>query len=233
MKVLPLFLIFIFGTLILAIIFLRPLSPTAESNEITITIPEGYTVQQIGELFDEVGTFSKDDFVAAAIGEEGFLFPDTYRFFKNTTPTKAIEKMKKNFENKTKDLFLNRDTIIMASIIEKEVSDSKDRRIVSGILWKRIERGIGLQVDAALTYILGKRSDELTGEDLSFNSPYNTYKYRGFPAGPIANPGLDAILAALNPETSPYLFYLSDENGITRYARNFDEHKENKLQYLR
>ena len=120
----------------------------------------------------------------------------------------------------------------MESFIDNEVHNPEDRKIVSGILWKRIDKGIGLQVDASLTYILGKASAELTQDDLKMDSPYNTYKYKGLPKGPISNPGKEAIEAAVFPQTSPYLFYLSDKDGITRYAKNFEEHKNNKFKYL-
>jgi len=235
------YLIFIFGAIILGIIFLRPATPLPKSNEILITIPEGYTIKQIGDLFEKNNLFSKKDFLNFARNEEGYLFPDTYKFFKNTTPQKVAEKMKNNFDIKVAEFLpeISRqkkslsNIIIMASIIEKEVHNLEDRKIVSGILWKRIEQGIGLQVDASLTYILGKTSAELTQEDLKIDSLYNTYKYKGLPAGPISNPGKNAIESAIFPQTSPYLFYLSDKEGITRYARNFEEHKENKFKYLR
>ena len=225
----------------MGIVFLRP-SPVAvrEPNEITITIPEGYTVKQIAKVFENNNLFLKGEFLSLYETDEGYLFPDTYKFFKNTTPQKVSEKMKNNFDIKVAEFLpeiarqkksLN-DIIIMASIIEKEVHNPEDRKIVSGILWKRIERGIGLQVDASLMYILGKTSAELTQDDLKINSLYNTYKYKGLPAGPISNPGKNAIEAAIFPQTSPYLFYLSDNDGITRYARNFEEHKNNKFKYL-
>ena len=235
------YLIFIFGILLLGIVFWRP-SPAVvrEPNEITVTIPEGYTVKQIAEVFEKSNLFLKSEFLNLHQIDEGYLFPDTYKFFKNTTPQKVAEKMKNNFDIKTAEFLpeLSRqkkslkDIIIMASIIEKEVPNPQDRKIVSGILWKRIERGIGLQVDASLMYILGKTSAELTQDDLKINSPYNTYKYKGLPKVPISNPGKNAIEAAVFPQTSPYLFYLSDNDGITRYARNFEEHKNNKFKYL-
>lgn len=232
--------VFIFGVLILVVIFLRPENPPKEPDEITITIPEGYTVRQMGEVFEKAGLFKKEEFVVLAQNEEGFLFPDTYKFFKITTPEKLMAKMKNNFESKVKEFLPEierqkkslRDIITIASIIEKEVHNTDDRVLVSGILWKRISEGIGLQVDASLNYILGKTSAELTQDDLKTDSPYNTYKYKGLPKGPISNPGLGAIKSAIYPEKSPYLFYLSDDNGQTHYARNFEEHKENKRRYL-
>ena len=235
------YLIFVFGVLVLGIIFLRPSSPSVESNEIAITIPEGYTVAQMGELFEKEGLFLKEEFIKIAQIDEGFLFPDTYKFFKNTTPKKVIEKMKKNFDIKVAEFLPEierqkkslRDIIIMASIIEREIHNTDDRGLVSGILWKRIQKGIGLQVDASLTYVLGKTSAELTADDLKLDSPYNTYKYRGLPKGPISNPGKEAIFAAIFPVNSSYLFYLSDKDGVTRYAVDFEGHKLNKLRYLR
>ena len=121
----------------------------------------------------------------------------------------------------------------MASLIEKEASGEKDRNIVSGILWKRIEKGIPLQVDAPFLYILGKESSELTKSDLSINSPFNTYKYKGLTPSPIGNPGLDSIKAAINPEDSPYLYYLHDAEGNIHYARTYSEHQKNIRTYLK
>ncbi len=121
----------------------------------------------------------------------------------------------------------------MASLLEEEAIREEDRRLISGVLWKRLEAGVALQVDAALTYVTGRASHELTGEDLKFDSAFNTYFYPGLPLGPISNPGLDAIEAALRPTASPYWFYLSDKEGNTYYSATFEEHKEKKFKYLR
>src|SRR3989338_8316927 len=121
----------------------------------------------------------------------------------------------------------------MASLLEEEVKSTEDRKLVAGILWKRLSLNMGLNVDAALTYVLGKTSHELTQEDLKYDSPYNTYRYRGLPPGPISNSGLDAILAALRPTSSQYLYYLTDKDGSVHYAKNLEEHKINKFRYLK
>jgi UPF0755 protein len=126
-----------------------------------------------------------------------------------------------------------KEIIIMASLIEKEARGEEDRFIISGILWKRIEKGIPLQVDAPFLYILGKESSELTISDLSTNSPFNTYRYKGLPPAPIGNPGLESIKASLRPTTSPYLYYLHDKNGNIYYAKTYDEHKQNIKKYLK
>jgi len=116
-------------------------------------------------------------------------------------------------------------------LIEKEVPDSDDRKIVSGILWKRLELGMALQVDAVFPYITGKQKVLL--EDLKIDSLYNTYLHKGLPPGPISNPGLDAIDAARNPKESPYLYYLSGNDGKTHFAKTFSEHLRNKEKYLK
>ena len=214
----------------------------AKSREISVTIPEGHSARQIGEIFEKLGIFSSEDFVQAAQKEEGYLFPDTYRFYKDANPDDVTKKMRDNFNKKiTPEIFAeikkNKKTlseaIIMASLLEEEVKSAEDRKIVAGILWKRLDLGIGLNVDAALTYVLGKTSSELTAGDLKFDSPYNTYRYRGLPPKPISNPGLDAILAALMPEPSPYFYYLTGKDGRTYYAKTLEEHALNKFKYLR
>ncbi|MCR4306594.1 MAG: endolytic transglycosylase MltG, partial [Candidatus Yonathbacteria bacterium] len=124
------------------------------------------------------------------------------------------------------------EVITMASIIEKEAITSTDKRLVSGILWKRIDIGMPLQVDAPFAYAIGKNTFQLTLDDLAVDSPYNTYKNQGLPAGPIANPGMESILAALEPEKSSYLFYLSDRKSIIHYSATFEEHKRNKSLFL-
>jgi len=121
----------------------------------------------------------------------------------------------------------------MASLIEKESSGDEDRSIISGILWKRFNNNRPLQVDATLSYLLGKKSQDLTVDDLNIDSPYNTYRYPGLPVGPIGNPGLEAIQAAIYPKDSPYWFYLHDKTGKAYYAKTFEEHIANKNKYLR
>ncbi|MDO8522752.1 MAG: endolytic transglycosylase MltG [bacterium] len=213
-----------------------------ESHEIAITIPEGLNFRQIGDLLEKNGLFTKSDFIAVAQQEEGFLFPDTYRFYKDAKPADIISKMEENFNKKITQDILDKigaqkkslkDIIIMASILEEEVKSTEDRKIVSGILWKRISLGMGLNVDAALTYVLGKTSAELTDKDLKYDTPYNTYRYRGLPPTPISNPGLDTIFAALNPTISKYFYYLTDKKGNAHYAVTLEEHSLNKFKYLR
>ena len=207
-----------------------------------ITLPEGITVLEMSKLLArELPDFNNDDFIAAAKVKEGYLFPDTYFFFSTATSGPIIKTIEQNFKKKTAKLFVKSselgedwaDVITLASIVEKEAATAEDRRIIAGILKRRMAEGMRLQVDAPFLYTLGKTSAELTVQDLSSDSPYNTYKYSGLPPTPIGNPGADAIASVLYPEITSYLYYLSDENGKMYYAKTFEEHKMNKATYLK
>ena len=119
----------------------------------------------------------------------------------------------------------------MASIVEKEATSTNDRRIIAGILWKRISEDYPLQVDPPFFYTLGKDSSELTLSDLASDSPYNLYTHKGLPPTPIDNPGLDAISATVSPIATNYMFYLSGQEGNMHYAKTLAEHLINKEKY--
>jgi len=208
---------------------------------IKVTIHEGLNIYEIAEILDNrFPKFSKEQFIALTKDKEGYLFPDTYFFTPNTQAPNIINVMEKNFQVKIDEMKEEiessnrplRDIIKMASIIETEARTSESRKIISGILWKRIEIGMPLQVDVTFKYINGKNSFNLTNDDLKIDSPYNTYVYTGLPPTPIANPGLDSILAAINPTETDYLFFLADKTGETHYASTFDEHIDNKKTFL-
>jgi len=208
---------------------------------VKITLPEGSSVSEMADIFSqELKNFNKEKFLELALPKEGFLFPDTYFFFLDAKPETVIGQLVGNFENKIGPLKEKiessgkslKEIITMASIIEKESADSDERQIVSGILWKRLEKGMPLQVDATFLYINGKGSADLTKDDLNDPSPYNTYRNKGLPPGPIGNPGLDAIIAALYPKESPYFYYLHDKKGKIYFAKTFNEHVRNKKKYL-
>ena len=196
---------------------------------IKVTVAEGLTAKEISELFGDFENFDKEEFWGKTINLEGYLFPDTYLFLPFAETEQIIGTMTDNFKKKAGDV--GKDIVIMASLIEKEVPDSDDRKIVSGILWKRLKLGMALQVDAVFPYITGKQKVLL--EDLKIDSPYNTYLNKGLPPGPISNPGLDAIEAARNPKESPYLYYLSGQDGKTHFSKTYEEHLRNKEKYLR
>lgn len=209
---------------------------------IKVTIPEGMSNKEIGDvLAKNVPNFDLPLFLEHARSQEGFLFPDTYFFPENVNAQGVETIMRANFDKKidpwTGVIELSkhslRDIVIMASILEKEATTEEDKAIVSGVLWNRISKGMPLQVDATFMYLIGKKSSELTAADLKMKSTYNTYTNKGLPAGPIGNPGIAAIRAAVHPTASSYLYYLSDDNGGMHYAKTFDEHIANKAKYLR
>lgn len=207
-----------------------------------ITIPEGMSNKEAASIFaDKLPKFDANFFLSHARTLEGYLFPDTYFFSGAETAQDVEDIMKANFDKKIEPMMplvdssghSLRDVIIMASILEKEATVGEDRELVSGILWKRIGNGMPLQVDAPFLYLLGKKSSELTQADLQLKSAYNTYRNRGLPGGPIGNPGMSAILMAISPKASPYLYYLSDNKGVMHYAKTFSEHVANKNKYLK
>ncbi|MFZ2150230.1 MAG: endolytic transglycosylase MltG [Minisyncoccia bacterium] len=187
---------------------------------VSVTIPEGFDTKQIGDTFAlKLADFNKEEFLIKAKDMEGYLFPDTYFFLTNADEEVVLKSMRSNFTKKLAELVseistsgkTEKDIIIMASIVEREAKGDDDREVISGILWKRISIGMPLQADAAP----------------------DTYKTKGLPESPVANPGLESIKAAISPESSPFLYYLHDKNGDIHYAKNFIEHKANINKYLR
>lgn len=211
---------------------------------IRVTIPEGATILDIADIFSaSFDSFDKDAFIELALKKksEGYLFPDTYYFLPNIDEKKVFETLRDNFDRRIEEISPEikafghslEDVVIMASLLEKEARQLNTKKMIAGILWERLNIGLALQVDAVFPYIIGKNTFELTLDDLDIDSPYNTYKYPGLPPGPIANPGLDSLLAAVTPTQSDYLFYLSDKEGNMHYSATFEEHKRNKARYLR
>jgi UPF0755 protein len=206
-------------------------------DSVRVTLPEGLNSREIGNALSKVlGDFDATAFAQVAKGSEGYLFPDTYYFLPGTPPEIIIDVMKKNFNERVqpyegeiqgsgKSLA---EIITMASILEKEARKPETMKIVSGILWKRVEKGMALQVDAVFGYILDKSGYGPSFDDLKIDSPYNTYTNRGLPQGPISNPGLNSIEAALRPTDSPYWYYLTGRDGKMYYAKTFEQHVANR-----
>ena len=177
----------------------------------------------------------------SSVGLEGYLYPDTYRVFRDARPADVIRTMLSNFEAKL-DPELRRgitqqgrtifEIVTMASLLEQESPKREDRRIIAGILWKRLATGMPLQVDASVNYATGKRHTP-SASDLAVDSPYNTYRSPGLPLGPIANPGIEAIRDAVFGEPSDFLYYLTAPDGKTVFSRTLEEHASAKNRYLR
>jgi UPF0755 protein len=232
-----------------------------DSNRVKVTFPEGWEnkymearIKEYGLNTNEFESLVEDpeyfkekygyDFLADIPKSkplEGYLFPDTYFFLKNATSEDIIKKMLDNFgekmtanlraeiKNQNKSVY---DVITMASIIEGEVKSEKDRAIVSGIFWKRVNDDRALQSCATLAYILGENKKQYSYEDTRVDSPYNTYLIKGLPPGPINNPGLASIKAAIYPEVTSYNYFLTDpQTGQTIFSKTIDEHNANKVKY--
>ncbi len=210
-------------------------------NPVRVTIPEGATTQEVAMVLARaLPHFPKDAFLNIALDKEGYLFPDTYFFLEDTPVEQIVADMRQNFRKhlapyrqEISDSDLTEEELItLASLLEKEARKSDERHVISGIVRNRLEKNMPLQIDATFRYILGKGSFDLTKKDLHNDSPYNTYTNKGLPPGPIANPGMDSILAALEPKSTKYIFYLHDMTGHIRYATTFAQHRENKFAYL-
>ncbi|OGK51608.1 hypothetical protein A2966_01015 [Candidatus Roizmanbacteria bacterium RIFCSPLOWO2_01_FULL_41_22] len=216
--------------------------------DVWVTIPEGLRREEVAEIFSQKLGITEVEFNEQA--QEGYLFPDTYLIPQNASAQDVIKIMTNNFNSKfqaemkaqAQKLGLTEGQVVtLASIVEREAKFDQDRKIVAGILVRRLREDIPLQVDATIQYILGYQSTEkrwwkthLSVNDLKINSFYNTYKQIGLPPGPISNPGLSALEAVVNANpNTPYLFYLSEPSGKTHYATTLDEHEENISKYLR
>ncbi len=228
------------------------------SEEFQITIPEGFRLSQIetrlvskGFKFQVLGFRIQDfqekyEFLNNAPEQadlEGFLFPDTYNFFRDVSPKEIIEKMLDNFKRKLNqelrgEIFKQKktiyDIIIMASIIEKEVADPEEQRIVSGIFWKRLREKRPFESCATVAYVLKKDKWRYSFEETRIESPYNTYLNLGLPPTPISNPGVQAIRAAIYPLENEFNYFLSDpQTGKTIFSKTLEEHNLNKQKYFK
>lgn len=214
-------------------------------DRIRITFPEGLSAKEMSALCEaSLPVCSASEFTELGRREEGYLFPDTYFFVPSSDASLVISILRQTFDRKIellKEQIKNfgkplKDVLTMASILEGEAKTMEDKRIIAGILWKRISIGMPLQVDTAFHYIdglEGKTSKQLTDDDLKIDSPYNTYTRKGLPPTPIGNPGLGSIEAAVTPIKSLYFFYLTGSDGKFHYAKTHEEHVANKAKYLR
>lgn len=204
-----------------------------------VILYEGMTTEQIAKRVADTYPFVKQkEFWSSIRDKEGYLFPDTYSFPENVRGRDVIKKLQATFDEKITELGLDtlskeelRDIVIMASIVEREASAST-RQEVADILWKRIEIGMPLQVDATFVYERNKGTFDLTLEDLRKDSEYNTYTRKGLPPTPISNPGFESLKAAANPQPTDYLYFLTGHDGEMYYASTFEGHKWNKARYL-
>lgn len=213
--------------------------------DVWVTIPEGWRSEEIAQkLFQTLG-IPQEGFLK--VSQEGYMFPDTYLIPKEASAGAVAKMMLSNFQRRWEEgigLKDQREIVTLASIVEREVKEEKDRPIVSGILLKRLKNGMSLDVDATVQYAVANLKcqisegkcdwwpKKLTSQDLKINSPYNTYLNPGLPPTPIANPGLSSLQAAAFPKETDYWYYLSDKTGKIHYARTLEEHNQNIEKYL-
>lgn len=210
-----------------------------DDRPVKVIIPEGYDIEQIGNLLEKKGIISSSNFIKSCreyklpdfvkkdskrrYALEGYLFPDTYDFLKGSSGDYIIEVMLNRFsdvldkvqEDTGKHLNIQEmDKIItMASIVEREVKKPEERGKAASVFYNRLKRNMKLQSCATVLYALNVHKDKVYYKDLQVDSPYNTYKVNGLPEGPISNPGKGCIIAAINPEKTNYLYFVSENNG--------------------
>jgi UPF0755 protein len=217
----------------------------------SVTVPEGYTVDQIADLFAAKGLVDKKKFVAIAKRDgkrftgilpliessnlEGYLFPDTYQASRGDDEVAVISMMLKDFYRRFRSEKLpsppeadysDYDCLKIASIVEREAKLPTERALIAGVLYNRLKRGMKLQADATVQYALGKHKTRLLYEDTLVDSPYNTYLHAGLPPTPVCNPGIASIRAAYEPGKTGYLYYFALSDGSHHFSRSYAEHIE-------
>jgi UPF0755 protein len=213
-----------------------------------ITIPEGLTLQETADLLAGKGLVDREKFIKLASdsnfvngilkdipvknGAEGCLFPDTYEFNLNVSEPEIITQMLRQFEKVFQRNFhaipdkKRLETVIMASIVEKEAKNAEERPVIAGVFYNRLRRDYPLQSCATIQYALGKRKERLLYKDLQIQSDYNTYTHLGLPPGPIASPGLESLKAAAFPLDVPYLFFVAKSDGTHVFSNTYKEHMQ-------
>lgn len=221
-----------------------------ETSYQQITIPEGYTVEQIANLLQEKKLGNASFFKTAAQSfvpyaymvnnnsnviykAEGYMFPNTYRITKGTTEEQILGMMTLQFDKqftesmraKASEMGLSiKDVIILASLVEKEAQLPGDRPLIAGVFLNRLKKDMPMQSCATIQYILGYPKPELTVQDTEISSPYNTYQHMGLPPGPIANPGIAAINAVLYPQSTDFVYFVADKQGAHHFSKTYEEH---------
>ena len=218
-----------------------------------VTIPEGYTMFDIAKAMEDAGLGSASDFLQVAETQtqlisdlapeakslEGYLFPNTYQFTRTESLEEMAAAMVHQFREVAQEIGLNADVpqvVTVASIVEKETAAPEERPIVASVYYNRLAQKMALDADPGVIYaelLAGTYQGSLHHADLAVNSPYNTYRFPGLPPGPIGNPGRSSLQAALHPDSTKFLYFVSDGNGHHRFARSLEEHNRNVAAYRR
>ncbi len=230
-----------------------------DKDLVKLTIPEGYSIEDIAKSLEDKDICSKDEFIKNVkdyklpsfvknnnkkrYNLEGYLYPDTYLIEKGSSANDVIKSMLDRFEevlkqaeDETKVQVNDEDVekiVTIASMIEREARVASDRPLISSVIYNRLEKDMKLQIDAAVIYALGYHVDVVLNKHLEVDSPYNVYKYKGLPVGPIANPGIDCIKAALLPEKTDYLYYIMKDDGSHYFTNSYEDflNKKKELGY--
>jgi len=220
----------------------------------TVTIPEGASIFEIASRLEQAGLGKQQDFLDTAVKQvalvadldpkakslEGYLFPDTYRFPRKATPAQIAARMVRRFRAAAAQLGLKRNlhaVVTMASLVERETAVDTERPLVASVFQNRLARNMPLMTDPAVTYGLlleGRWRGAIYQSDLSHDTPYNTYLHTGLPPGPVANPGLRSLRAAMEPAKTDYLYFVAsgaDPQGQSLFAKTLDEHQHNVAGY--
>lgn len=226
---------------------------SGRSQEIHITVPEGFTNRQIGDLlFENKLAENRQEFLNAAANKEllkkynipsatseGYLFPDTYFIPVYYTCNDIVEMMLKNFVRVTRNLndFPSEpkeihNLVILASIVEREAQRKEERALIAGVFANRLKKNIPLESCATVQYLFEKPKKRLYYSDLEIESPYNTYRRKGLPPTPISNPGKAALESALHPRETDFLFFVVKGDGFHKFSTNFKDHKKAKNNYI-
>jgi len=208
---------------------------THGSLDVWITLPEGWRREQMAQRLAEnlSDSFDAGEFIRLSAAEEGYLFPDTYLMPQEASAGAVVKLLTETFRKKVG--VIDRDMVILASIVEREAKGEADRKLVAAILLKRLKLNMGLNADASLQFILGGPTDwwpTPKAVDKQLKSPFNTYIYAGLPPAPIANPGLAVITAVRQAQDTPYVYYLHDAEGEIHPAKTLEEHQANIDRYL-
>ena len=222
-----------------------------------VTIPEGYTMFDIAKAMEDAGLGSAADFLQVAETQtplisdlapeatslEGYLFPNTYQFTRTESLEEMAAAMVHQFRQVAQEIGLNAalnsdvpKVVIMASIVEKETAAPEERPLVASVYYNRLAQNMALDADPTVIYaelLAGTYQGSLHHDDMAVNSPYNTYRFPGLPPGPIGNPGRSSLQAAMHPDNSKFLYFVSDGNGHHRFARSLEEHNRNVAAYRR
>ena len=221
----------------------------------TVTIPEGYRITEIAELLEKKGLVNKEAFITETRNKklmkalqipsgdslEGYLYPETYKFTKGVGAKKIVQTLIDTFRERVQKPELMQqanagkltfhEIVTLASLIEKETGLGAERKLISSVFHNRLARKMRLQTDPTVIYAMVNFDGNIRKKDLSIDSPYNTYKYFGLPPGPIASPGLESIRAALEPDHSDYLYFVSRKNGSHQFSTNYKDHNRAVQKY--